>query len=120
MWAHLVYLFGSTPSGAAIVGGMDDKTISYRREDILKVIRVLNYVVVSLDRIGSRTAELPEQEQARALNKFFSPKVFEHLAESRQILHEVFSDELGPDDMDELERELKDLEYWPKRLEKLS
>jgi hypothetical protein len=47
-------------------------------------------------------------------------QTFHHLAISRQILCGAFSDELGPDDMDELERELKDMEYWPKRPKKLS
>ena len=89
--------------------------ICYDRDDILKVIRIVNHIVVSVDRIGSATAEKTEQEQAIALSEFFSGMVWQELSHARGILHSVFSDELGPDDMDELERELQNLKYWPER-----
>ena len=34
------------------------------------------------------------------------------MAEARKIFSSRFSDELGDDDMDELEREMQDIKYW--------
>ncbi len=39
-------------------------------------------------------------------------RVSQKLSEIRSILSEKFSDELGDDDMDELERCMKDIKYW--------
>jgi hypothetical protein len=42
----------------------------------------------------------------------FEWRVLGRLAKARMILDSAFSRELGEDDMDELEREFKDLQYW--------
>jgi hypothetical protein len=39
-------------------------------------------------------------------------KVAPRLAEARSLLLSCFSREVGEDDMDEVEREVADLEYW--------
>jgi len=41
-------------------------------------------------------------------------KVTHRLASIRKIISEKFNDELGDDDMDDIERELEKLEYWTK------
>lgn len=98
---------------------MNNDQVTYQRDDVLRVLRHLECIVVSLDRIGSSTAESPESEQAAVLMRFFThfttrftPSPFAGLAESRSILFSAFSRELGPDDMDELDRELTDVVYW--------
>ena len=71
-----------------------------------------------MDRIGSAEAELreegkPENEGIDLLSDFFQDwSVFRKLASARMILGDAFSRELGDDEMDELEREFQDLQYW--------
>ena len=92
---------------------MGDGRICYSREEILKVLRTLNCFVVSLDRIGSSTAALPRGQQDQILREFIDGwDMTRQLARARRILSEPFSDELGEDDMDELEREMQDVPYW--------
>ena len=70
--------------------------------------------MVSDDRLGSRIAGLPTEDAHELILKYwteFSP--FQRLAEAHEILSHAFSEELGDDDMDELERELQDNDYWP-------
>ena len=97
---------------------MEDETVTYKRRDIINILRDLEMIVVSLDRIGSAEAELlemgkPEHEVNSILSDWFDDwDVFRKLALARRILDEAFSRELGDDDMDELEREFQDLQYW--------
>jgi hypothetical protein len=92
---------------------MSDERVSYAREELLKVMRTLECVVVSLDRIGSSTAAMSQPDQDRILSEFVDQwDVSRRLAEARRILSESFSYELGEDDMDELEREMQDVSFW--------
>ena len=92
---------------------MSKDRLDYDRDAVLSVLRDLDQVVVSLDRIGSVTADQSEAERDAALAAFVREwEVFRKLAQARQILSEPFSGELGPDSADELERELADVIYW--------
>ncbi|MBA3784860.1 MAG: hypothetical protein H0X15_04865 [Acidobacteria bacterium] len=103
---------------------MTDEKVSYRRKDIIKILADLNVMVVSLDRIGSYYSECKSIEEYHALSSNFLDewKILPKLANARKILDSAFSYELGDDDMDELEREFQDLQYWsmknPKPLKK--
>lgn len=89
------------------------ETITYDRAEVIRAIRQVDAVVVSLDRVGSFIADLPEDQQAKASIQFLVDfKVAAKLAEARRILSSAFSPELGSDDMDELERELQGNDYW--------
>ena len=105
---------------------MDEEIVSYRKKDIIKVLADLNLMVVSLDRIGSYYSECETVEEYHKLSSDFLDdwKILPKLATARKILDEAFSPELGEDDMDELEREFQDLQYWtrknPKPLKKQS
>ena len=93
---------------------MDDTKVAYTRAEILKAIRLVDSVVVSDDRLGSRLSGLPTDEAHELILKYwseFSP--YQRLAEAREILSSAFSTQLGDDDRDELERELQDNDYWP-------
>lgn len=93
---------------------MSSENVVYKKTEILKTLRHLNQIVVSLDRIGSEYSNFENDEQYHAASSNFLDewKVLPKLAEARGILHEAFSRKLGADDMDELEREFKDLQYW--------
>ena len=103
---------------------MDEEIVSYRKKDIIKIFADLEMMVVSLDRIGSYYSECETVEQYHKLSSDFLDdwKILPKLANARKILDGAFSRELGEDDMDELEREFKDLQYWtmknPKPLKK--
>lgn len=92
----------------------DDEKVCYRKKDIIKILADLNMMVVSLDRIGSYYSDCKTVEEYHALSSNFLDewKVFPKLANARKILTSAFSTERGDDDMDELEREFQDLQYW--------
>ena len=91
-----------------------NQKVCYRRKDIIKILADLNVLVVSLDRIGSYYSECKSKEEYQALSSNFLDewKILPKLASARKILDSAFSSELGEDDMDELEREFQDLQYW--------
>ena len=93
---------------------MEEEIISYRKKDIIKILAYINMMVVSLDRIGSHYEDCESVEEYHALSSNFLDewKVAPKLSRIRTILSDPFSYELGDDDMDELEREFQDLEYW--------
>jgi hypothetical protein len=91
--------------------------ISYPRKKVLEVLRTLNELVVSLEQLGS--AEMTKQEHDAAVSKFIQRhRIFRKAARARLILSEPFSDELGPDEMSELEREMEGIQYWRDRRRK--
>lgn len=100
---------------------MDGEKVVYEKREIVEILRYLNQIVVSLDRIGSSYCDCKSEEEYHALSSNFLDdwKVLHKLAKARSVLSEPFSYELGEDDMDELERELQDLQYWS-RLKPLS
>lgn len=87
--------------------------IDYRREDLIIVLRYLNQIVVSLDRIGSTYVTVGERAGDELLAEFVTNwRVTEKLLHVRHILCQPFSEELGPDQMGELEREMEGIIYW--------
>lgn len=90
-----------------------DEQIVVGRRDLLAVLRQLEMIVVSLDHVGSATAEASEVERALVLQRFMTGwNVYRRLAKARRVLGDYFSDELGSDDMGELERELQAVPCW--------
>ncbi len=93
--------------------------ITYPRKKIIEVLRTLNELVVSLDRIGSASYDMTKAEHDAALTDFIQRhKIFRKAAQARRILSAPFPTTLGPDDMDELEREMEDVPYWKARKRK--
>lgn len=91
----------------------DEELIAIRRSSLIKALRNIEVIVVSLDRLGSCAHEFSEQENNAMLARFFDEwNIFQKLADARMLLSEPFSVVLGEDDMSELEREFTDLHYW--------
>jgi hypothetical protein len=87
--------------------------ITYPRAEIVQVLRDLNILVVSIDRIGSYTHDMSSSEAATLLDEFLDAwDVWPRLVRARRLLSAPFSTELGPDDREELERELEGTPYW--------
>ena len=92
---------------------MTKKKVTYPRSEVLKVLRTLSEIVVSLDRIGSASVGIPQGRANAQLWEFVKKhKVARKLANARAALSEPFSQEIGSDDMDELEREMQNIPYW--------
>ncbi|MEP7336601.1 MAG: hypothetical protein ABI977_02460 [Acidobacteriota bacterium] len=90
-----------------------NKLVKINRADLIEVLRDLNTIVVSIDRIGSCIGDTGEEVNDRLLLEFFDQwDVWKKLSNIRTKLSEPFSRELGEDNMDELERELQDVPYW--------
>jgi len=90
-----------------------DDFVQISRADLIAVLRDLNTIVVSMDRIGSCAEDVGREQHDRLLLDFFDQwDVWKKLSEARSMLSEPFSYELGKDNMDELERELQDTPYW--------
>lgn len=93
---------------------MNDSFVRYNRKDIVRILSDLNEIVVSLDRIGSYWSERNSDEEYFEIeSRFLSDwEVCRKLSKARSILGDAFSREVGPDDMDELERLLTDSNFW--------
>src|SRR5262252_686568 len=90
-----------------------DDFVQVSRADLIDVLRDLNTIVVSIDRIGSCAEDVGLEQNDRILLDFFDQwDVWQKLSEARSKLSEPFSYELGEDNMDELERELQGTPYW--------
>lgn len=93
--------------------------VTYPRKKVIAVLRTLNELVVSLDQIGSASYDMTEPEYHAALSDFMRRhKMARKLAHARTILSAPFPTELGPDDMDELEREMRNIHYYNDRKKK--
>jgi|ERR1022692_1816788 hypothetical protein len=92
--------------------------VTYPRKKVIAVLRALNELVVSLDQIGSASYDMTEVEHQAALSDFMGPKMLRKLARARAILSAPFSTKLGADEMDELEREMQDIQFWNDRKRK--
>lgn len=112
---------------------MDEEKVTYKRQNIIDVLKDLNIIVVSLDRLGSEYSINPDRKSDEELNALlanfiFEWKVTEKIAKARKVLDGAFARKLDESDMDELEREFQNLQYWSsnnpsppnKRVEKVS
>ena len=93
---------------------MEKQTVTYDKNAIIQILRALEVLVVSSDRIGSvwHDRESDEQYSAMFVEFFDDLGFFRKLSSAREILSEPFSSEAGDDGMDELERLMQDLKYW--------
>lgn len=97
------------------------ETITIKKADLIDILRDINMIVVSIDRIGSCAPETGRAANDRLLLEFIDQwDVWRKLSEIRAKLSESFSSELGEDNMDELEREMQDIPYWTSQRRKPS
>jgi hypothetical protein len=88
-------------------------TVTYSQQEILRVLRDLEMMIVSLDRIGAATGEGDPEESARITTDFLDQwQVFKRLAEARQVLSEPFADDIDADGTEALEQALEDVPCW--------
>jgi hypothetical protein len=86
--------------------------------EAIEVLRELNLLVVSLDKIGSyyactNDADFDNDAFEKEVTRFIVDwKVLKRLAKIRGVISEKFDRKLGEDDMDDVERTLEDLKCW--------
>jgi hypothetical protein len=94
---------------------MADK-LEFKKSDIVNVLKHIEELVVSLDRITAAYHDVPrEQWKEIVVEYFLESEGLMALSNCRTILSAPFSTELGDDDMDELERALAGVKYWSYR-----
>jgi len=93
---------------------MREDTVTYDKSVILNILRDLDLLVVSTDRIGSAYYDYESDRQYNAdFLSFFDEFGFsKKLASARRALEEPFSTKVDEDGMYELERNAKGLKYW--------
>lgn len=88
-------------------------TIAVRRGDLIEILRDLNRIVVSIDRIGSCASDMTKSQNDKLLLDFLDKwDVWSKLAKIRMKLSTYFATDIGEDGMDELEREMQNIQYW--------
>lgn len=84
-------------------------------EEALDVLKEIEFILISLHRMGSYYAEKPGalEEYRRATTDFIDDHaVTQRLAKVRKTISQHFDDSLGDDDMDDIERYISDLKAW--------
>ena len=96
----------------------NNKKITYNGEDIVNVLKEINYILCSLHDIGSSYAdsidENRRQYEKETTDFIDNSHICERLAHIRSKLTEGFDLTLGDDDMDDLERACQYINYWSK------
>ncbi len=83
--------------------------------EALDVLREIEFILISLHKMGSYYAEKPgaTEEYWKATTNFIDDcAVTQRLAKVRTIISKNFDDTLGADDMDDVERYCSDLTFW--------
>ncbi|MGC5699158.1 hypothetical protein J4P02_03025 [Pseudomonas sp. NFXW11] len=87
--------------------------ISLSGEQALEALAELEFMLLSLHRMGSHYQGRPVADYQRATTEFIDQQgVTQRLAKVRRILSEPFDRRLGADDMDDIERHVQGIELW--------
>ncbi|WP_426135259.1 hypothetical protein [Pseudomonas sp. PWP3-1b2] len=84
-------------------------------EEALDVLKEIEFILISLHKMGSYYAEKPGalEEYRRVTTDFIDNcAVTQRLAKVRKIISQHFDESLGDDDMDDIERYVSDLKTW--------
>ncbi|NBF06495.1 hypothetical protein GV819_29890 [Pseudomonas sp. Fl5BN2] len=90
-----------------------NRTITLSGEQALQALAELEFVLISLHKMGAYYMDKPVADYQRATTDFIdNQQVTQRLALVRRILSEPFDSTLGDDDMDDIERHVQGLELW--------
>lgn len=91
----------------------EERCLIVKKADLIEVLRALEIIVASLDRIGACYAELESDAYHKVTGEFIEEwDICSKLLQARKILSDYFPNDLGEDDMGELERALHDTPHW--------
>ena len=98
-----------------------EQTIEIRKSELLEVLRDLDMIVVSLERIRAHRRGLDPTLHARIAADFLEQwDVARRLDKARTMMARHFSKSSDEQNMDELARELVDVSYWSSPDDRLS
>jgi hypothetical protein len=90
-----------------------NKKIVIPGESALEVLAEIEFILISLHKMGSYYSDKPTEEYQRATTEFIdNEKVTQKLAKIRRIISERFDTTLGADDMDDIERHMEGISFW--------
>lgn len=90
-----------------------NKKIVIPGESALEALAEIEFILISLHKMGSYYSDKPLADYQRATTDFIdNKKITQKLAKVRRILSESFDNTLGEDDMDDIERHMKSIEFW--------
>lgn len=100
----------------------ENENITLSGKEAIEILKEIEFIFISLHKIGSAYAK-PVREKlsddeydsyCKETTKFIDENgIQERLAFIRRVISDKFNDELGDDDMDDIEREMQDITYWP-------
>ncbi|AUF99672.1 hypothetical protein CXQ81_03390 [Pseudomonas sp. 09C 129] len=91
----------------------NNKKIVLSGEAVLEALAEIEFILISLHKMGSYYSDKKTEEYQRATTEFIdNEKVTQKLAKVRRILSENFDTSLGEDDMDDIERYMENIEFW--------
>lgn len=90
-----------------------NKKIIIPGESALEVLAEIEFILISLHKIGSYYSDKPLADYQGATTDFIdNEKVTQKLAKVRRILSQCFDNTLGEDEMDDIERYIGNIEFW--------
>lgn len=90
-----------------------NNSITLSGDSALEALAELEFMLISLHKIGSYYMDKPAEEYNAATTSFIDNNQITHrLAKIRSILSEPFDPSLGDDDMDDIERRVCQIEFW--------
>lgn len=90
-----------------------NKKIVIPGESALEALAEIEFILISLHKMGSYYSDKPTEEYQRATTEFIdNEKVTQKLAKVRRIISESFDTTLGTDDMDDIERHMERINFW--------
>ncbi|MCS3417176.1 hypothetical protein M2399_002554 [Pseudomonas sp. BIGb0450] len=90
-----------------------NKEITISGKNALEALKEIEFMLVSLRKMGTYYIGKPQNEYQDATTKFIDNfGITGRLAKVRRLICEGFDTTLGEDDMDDLERHMQDLEFW--------
>ncbi|AZC24352.1 hypothetical protein [Pseudomonas sessilinigenes] len=91
----------------------NNRKITLTADQALQALAQLEFIMLSLHRMGSHYVDKPVADYQRATTDFIdNERVTGRLAQMRRILTEPFDLTLGEDDMDDIERHLQGVKPW--------
>ncbi len=91
----------------------NNQTIEINGEDALEALAEIEFILISLHKIGSYYFDKPVNDYQKATTDFIdNEQVTQRLAKIRKIISTKFDSTLGEDDMDDIERHMEGIQFW--------
>lgn len=91
----------------------NNKKIVLTGEEALEILADIEFILISLHKMGSYYSDKPVEDYQKATTEFIDDeKVTQRLAKVRKIISSNFDSTLGEDDMDDIERHMEGIKFW--------